>query len=72
MADVTLICPKCGKEMHAGFVPDYSDAVVLERRWFEGKFETRWLGLRLRNKKFPVPVTTYRCNTCGYLESYAR
>ena len=46
MADVPIICPKCEKEMHAGFVPDYSDGVVLERRWVEGKFATRWLGLR--------------------------
>ena len=44
MAEVPIICPKYEKEMHAGFVPDYSDGVVLERRWVEGKFATRWLG----------------------------
>ena len=72
MAEVPIVCPKCEKEMQAGFVPDYSDGVVLERRWVEGKFATRWLGLRLRSKKPPVPITTYRCTACGYLESYAR
>lgn len=72
MAHPPLNCPKCGKEMQAGFVPDHSDAIVLERRWFEGKFETRWLGTRLRSNKPSLPITTYRCSACGYLESYAR
>ena len=72
MAEVAIICPKCEKEMRAGFVPDHSDGRVLEGRWFEGRFETRWFGLRLRSKKPSVPVTTYRCTSCGYLESYAR
>jgi hypothetical protein len=34
MAKVPIICPKYRKEMHAAFVPDYSDGVLLdERRW---------------------------------------
>jgi len=64
-----MICPKCEKEMHAGFVPGYSDGMALEGRWFEGKFETKWLGLKLRNNKPPMPITTYRCAACGHLES---
>jgi hypothetical protein len=72
MAQVRIICPKCETEMHAGFVLDSSDGRFLEGQWFEGKFETRWLGYRLRTRKPPVPIKTYRCASCGYLESYAR
>jgi hypothetical protein len=65
------VCPKCGKGMQPGFVPDQGDGRFLQGQWFEGKFETKWLGMRLRSKKPPVAITTYRCPSCGYLESYA-
>ena len=71
MAQAQIVCPKCKKEMQAGFVPDNSNGQSFESGWYEGAFATKWLGLRLRSKKAPVPITTYRCASCGYLESYA-
>ena len=42
-------------------------------QWVAGEPETSWWmggGLKLRGKE-QLPVTTYRCRRCGYLESYA-
>ena len=71
MPEASIICPRCKNAMRAGFVPDYAHGRPLLLRWFEGKFETGWLGLSLRNKQPSVPIITYRCASCGYLESYA-
>ena len=40
-------------------------------RWVAGSPEKSfWLGLKIKNRPV-LPVTTYRCAHCGYLESYA-
>jgi hypothetical protein len=40
--------------------------------WFEGR-PRYWLGLNIfRWAQAQMPITTYRCTSCGYLESYAR
>jgi hypothetical protein len=45
---------------------------VHSSKWVEGAPEKSfWLGTKTRGKK-QVQVATYRCKTCGYLESYAR
>jgi hypothetical protein len=31
---------------------------------------SRWFGLKVRKKDL-VPISTWRCGGCGYLESYA-
>jgi len=71
MPEASIICPRCKTAMQAGFVPDFSHGRPLLGRWFEGQFATGWLGLSLRNKKPSLPIITYRCAACGYLESYA-
>jgi RNase P subunit RPR2 len=66
-----VICPKCNTAMVVGFVPDYSRGTVQAEYWIEGKFATRWLGLRPRSRKPALAITTYRCPTCGFQEAYA-
>ena len=41
-------------------------------KWVAGEPESGFWssGLKLRGKE-QLPVTTYRCRRCGYLESYA-
>ncbi len=39
-------------------------------RWIEGAPEKHWYGLRIRGKR-QIGVQTFRCNRCGFLESYA-
>ena len=38
--------------------------------WVEGAPERGWLGLRLKGR-MRIPVTAFRCERCGLLESYA-
>jgi uncharacterized Fe-S cluster-containing MiaB family protein len=58
--------------MSEGFVLDHGDAnAASQQKWVEGAPERSfWLGLRTKGRdKFRV--RTYRCDKCGYLESYA-
>jgi hypothetical protein len=67
-----LDCPRCRGEMQAGYVVDRGDSNVPSvSRWVEGAPEKSfWTGLKM-NDRDVLPVTTYRCERCGYLESYA-
>jgi len=66
-------CAKCGGIMHGGFILDrgmYDAAHPAE--WAEGQpVKSFWKGgLNLTDKAI-YEVTSYRCDGCGYLESYA-
>jgi hypothetical protein len=64
-------CPKCSGEMHEGFIADYTEGAVLQEEWVQGPPEpSLWYGTKVRNKE-RLHVVTFRCATCGYLESYA-
>ena len=68
------ICPKCSGAMESGFI---LDTVFLgtpfQSKWVEGEPKYSWLvpGLTLRSRRVRK-VITYRCQECGFLESYAR
>jgi hypothetical protein len=60
--------------MDAGFLLDksYSDSYFSSTEWAEGAPESSfWSGLKVKGRE-RYPVTTFRCDRCGYLESYAR
>ncbi|MGI8400903.1 MAG: hypothetical protein ACR2NS_04755 [Gemmatimonadaceae bacterium] len=43
----------------------------LQETWVEGPpGKSFWTGLKIR-RKVSLPVTTFRCSGCGYLESFA-
>jgi hypothetical protein len=64
-------CPKCRHGMEAGFIPDASYGAILIGSWLEGGPEKGWAGsVKLKGKR-KFDITTYRCTSCGYLESYA-
>ena len=70
----TPICPKCAHEMELGFVLDkgYGGDYVLPPEWAEGApVKSIWTGVKMKDKQ-RLPIATYRCRSCGYLESYAR
>lgn len=72
MAESSKTCPKCEGAMEAGFIPDVSYGAVLRTAWLEGVPEKGLLGsLKMRGKR-RIEITTLRCTSCGYLESYAR
>jgi hypothetical protein len=72
MPDRTLECLRCGGPMEQGFVADKAHYSVPEtQNWVEGVPErTFWSGIKLKGKEV-LPVMSFRCEQCGYLESYA-
>jgi predicted nucleic-acid-binding Zn-ribbon protein len=65
-------CPKCRSKMEEGFVKDEGYGVVHASKWVEGPPEKSfWTGTKTSGRN-QVQVTTYRCTSCGYLESYAK
>jgi hypothetical protein len=72
MTDRLPECPKCGRRMEPGYVLDVTHGALAQSSWVEGAPERSiWTGLKLKGHE-RLPVTTYRCTGCGYLESYAR
>lgn len=71
MEDEILKCAKCGGEMETGFVPDYTHGGILNLYWHPGDPEPSfWFGTKVEKNEL-IPVQTYRCEDCGYLEFYA-
>jgi hypothetical protein len=57
--------------MEPGFVLDWTHGGVAQSSWVDGvPVPSIWTGLKLKGHE-RVPVTTYRCTKCGFLESYA-
>ena len=75
MTESRMTCPKCDGEMERGFVLDKTLGAHFATHWVPGDpaKSVMW-GLKLPNllSKQPVPISTFRCASCGYLESYAR
>jgi len=71
------ICPKCNSPMAEGFLLDRQEGGPAQCTWVDGFPEKHKLfGMvtvpMLKTKgRIQIPVITYRCNNCGYLESYA-
>jgi hypothetical protein len=58
--------------MSDGFIKDETHGAVRVSTWVEGPPEKSfWTGTRTAGKRL-MPVTTFRCSLCGYLESYAK
>jgi hypothetical protein len=57
--------------MEEGFLLENVYGQPLQARWFQGEPESsKWTGLKLSDKE-KLLVQTFRCPSCGYLESYA-
>jgi predicted RNA-binding Zn-ribbon protein involved in translation (DUF1610 family) len=65
------ICPKCGGSMFEGFMQDVAHGVIRQARWVEGEpVKSFWTGVKTVGKR-QFNATTYRCERCGFLESFA-
>jgi predicted nucleic-acid-binding Zn-ribbon protein len=66
-------CPKCGGGMHDGYIATRRDRLSsVEANWVAGEpVESFWCGEYGVKAKSGMPITTLRCDACGYLESYA-
>jgi hypothetical protein len=64
-------CPKCSGRMEEGFVLDRTYGANLQASWVEGRpAKSFWAGMKLKGL-VNLPITTFRCSGCGYLESFA-
>jgi len=64
-------CPKCGGRMEQGFQLEYTHHHSMRiGEWIEGAPERGWFGLKIRGRR-KLPIETWRCGRCAYLESYA-
>jgi hypothetical protein len=58
--------------MVQGFVADFSGAAAGVSTWVEGPPQKAfWTATKIEPKK-KIAIATFRCSTCGFLESYAR
>jgi predicted nucleic-acid-binding Zn-ribbon protein len=69
-------CPKCESMMEEGlFLDRIARSVYAVGSWLEGVpeqswFSVWWSGLKIKGRR-RLPITAYRCVTCGYVEFYA-
>lgn len=65
-------CLRCKSTMSAGFILDRANQNMgREQEWVEGPPDhSFWRGLKTKGHD-SYKVTTYRCDRCGYLESFA-
>ena len=72
MSAGTNRCPKCNGEMVQGFTYGRDGPNRVVSTWVEGAPEKSfWQSAKVPAEKC-VPVGTFRCSVCGFLESYAR
>jgi predicted nucleic-acid-binding Zn-ribbon protein len=68
----TKHCPKCNGTMSDGFVIDEGYGTRGVSSWVEGEpRKSIWVGVKLGGAR-KLEITTWRCDRCGYLESYAQ
>ena len=64
-------CPKCQGQMVQGFIIDQTAGGNLVSQWVAGApRKSFWSGTKI-DRSAIVPVAVFRCESCGYLESYA-
>jgi hypothetical protein len=73
MSEAKTGCPRCKSEMVQGFIVDFhAGGGRLVINWVEGTPEKAfWSVTKVPTDKC-IPVGTFRCSGCGFLESYAR
>jgi len=72
MANPPQTCAKCGGKMKQGFVVDHSRAAIFVSHWVAGAPEKSFWTRTKVSRRGQVPIGTFRCSSCGFLESYAR
>jgi ribosomal protein S27AE len=72
MHEERLECPRCRGTLQLGFLLEGGEGEMRRvTQWVQGKPERNfWVGLSIKDRAV-LAVTTYRCERCGYLESYA-
>ncbi|MES2207256.1 MAG: PF20097 family protein [Pseudomonadota bacterium] len=67
----SLKCPKCSSQMVQGYVLELNDGRLSATSWISGAPEKSFLyGTNLKNKQ-NLPIESFRCEECSFLEFYA-
>lgn len=75
MTKAAISCPKCHGEMVQGYVLDFTPAGVRVNKWNAGipkKAVGFGITVGITDSPSQIPIATFRCQSCGFLESYAR
>ena len=74
MTQVAMSCPKCHGEMVPGYVLDFTPIGNRVSKWNDGPpKKAGWAGIAgIKDSASQIPISTFRCQSCGFLESYAR
>ena len=56
--------------MAQGFIVDRGHGASYVAGWHPGEPDRRWWGLKA-DRKQTIGISVYRCDRCGFLESYA-
>ena len=72
MTTTTGNCPKCGGEMERGYMLEMDGSATIEH-WARGEPKQSWFGTWIKRPKITdlLPIGSFRCLSCGYLELYA-
>ena len=70
MSQAAISCPKCQGEMVQGYVLDFTPIGGRVRQWNSGPPKASWNCIL--DSSSQIPIGTFRCQSCGFLESYAR
>jgi hypothetical protein len=72
MSAIPQSCPKCKGAMQQGFILDLTYGARVVSQWAAGApRKSFWQGTKLPEEGL-IPIGTFRCSMCGFLESYAR
>ena len=73
MSELSTTCPKCQGTMVQGFLADFSMPLIMVGSWVAGHPKKNFMpGVNIPSMERCTPVATFRCEQCGFLESYAR
>lgn len=72
MDEKPLRCARCNGEMEQGFIVDTTHGGHFVSRWMRGAPKKSFIFVTQIDKNECIPIGTYRCKACGYLESYAQ
>jgi hypothetical protein len=74
MTQAAMSCPKCQGEMVRGYVLDFTPIGNRVSKWNAGPPKKAGLAgsAGIMDSTSEIPISTFRCQSCGFLESYAR
>lgn len=75
MSEEAIRCPKCNSVMVQGWISDMKGRKFCSvSNWVEGApGKPSWFGSKVpAPEEKCIPVGTFRCSVCGFLESYAQ